>query len=341
MKILLLFLVFVSSSAALHADVLGINSLDLLPRQALHKKSMGINAFSGDPRFGRPRRQLRQATKGLGIRHLRLLFVWSDAVQPGPNAPIDFSFYDEIASSIPRGVRATVVLYGLPDWMQDQSNWINGDPRQTFVEKWVGPVAQRYRRTRNIRAWQIWNEPNTSSVHWNVALDLTESPKNYVDMLAGAYEKIKSTSPRKRVVMAATTAINQNFPSTLDYNKALKNEGAELYSDIWALHVYGSRLETFLLPGGIIDFMKNIDKPVWVTESGERGVTNQLNYVEKMWPFLRKRIPSIKRIFYYNFAEGVDPSETYSLRTLDSEQRTSDLYRYLRQSRRAELRRGS
>jgi len=71
--------------------------------------------------------------------------------------------------------------------------------------------------------------------------------------------------------------------------------------------------------------------PIWVTESGERGVTKQLEYVERTWPFLLKEAPGIQRFYYYTYASsGSSADIAYGLRTDQPQAPVSDLYVYLR-----------
>ena len=64
---------------------------------------------------------------------------------------------------------------------------------------------------------------------------------------------MKKYARKKKLVAAATTAINQDFPDTLEYNEGLKAEGLERFADIWAVHYYGSSHERLYL--GIADFL--------------------------------------------------------------------------------------
>ncbi|MCO6430716.1 MAG: hypothetical protein J5J00_07625 [Deltaproteobacteria bacterium] len=302
----------------------------VLPKKPLQRSKLAINAFVNDQRFGSISSQFREVRTRLKLKKVRVLFAWNDDVQPSPNSPINFSFYDEISRSIPRGTQALVILTGIPTWMRNQSNWIDGNPRKTFAERWVRPVVTRYRKNSKIKAWQFWNEPNMESNQDNVTLQMADSPGNYVELLAFSAEVSRSLTPRKKVVSAATTAINQNFPESLEYNEDLKDAGMEEIADIWAVHIYGERLETILFPGGVGDFLNDLKKPIWITESGEKGVNNQLSYAQEMWPFLFKTVPGIKRLYIYQFTESTPAESTYGLKNLTPGFYVSDLYIYLR-----------
>jgi hypothetical protein len=306
----------------------------VIPRKPIPYSLLGLNAFVNDPRFGSIRNQFREVKSALRIRRVRILFAWNDQVQPSPRAEPFFGFYDEIVRSLPVGVEATVVLTGVPSWMNDARNWIGGDPRATFVELWVKKVIARYRRRGRLTAYQIWNEPNNPDLSENQTLDLLTKPANYVDLLARAHATIKGTARRKQVINAATTAIAQNFPGTLEYNQAMVKAGILAYTDAYAIHYYGKSVERVLLPGGVGDFLQSLGKKVWITESGVQGVLRQLEYAERIFPFLKAQVPAIGRIYWYQFTEDSPAGTSYGLRTLTVGSTVSDLYVALRDRRR-------
>jgi hypothetical protein len=303
----------------------------LLRRKDIPLNALGLNAFANEPQFGSVRSQLVETRNQLGIRFLRVLFAWNDQVQPSPTAPINFSFYDDIERSIPAGSEALVVLTGMPTWMFDSKNWINGEPRETFVRNWVGKVVNRYKTSAKIRAWQVWNEPNMEANRDNGLLDISKKPENYVAMLRRSYEVIKILTPRSFVVSAATTSITQNFPKTLNYMKGLLSNGLQASCDIVGIHYYSIRLENLLRPGGVEDLFRSIKKGIWITESGEKGISKQRNFAMKLFPYLLEKYKNINRIYYYQFTEGTDARTTYGLKSNGG---VSDLYRYLRERRR-------
>ncbi len=177
--------------------------------------------------------------------------------------------------------------------------------------------------------FQIWNEPNQDN-QANRNLGFNESAPNYVELLKQSYSVVQSAAPTKLVVTAATTAINQNYPSSLNYNRAMRDAGAQDYSDVWAIHYYGKQYENLIRSGGVRDFANGLSKPIWVTESGAQGVNKQLAYGEEVWPYLQEKIPGIQRIYQYQFTEATPPDSTYGLRNLSSNAALSDLYVWLR-----------
>jgi Glycosyl hydrolase catalytic core len=310
-------------------------SLDdiLTPRRPIPYAYFGINAFANDQRFGTIRSQLREVRSQIKIKPVRILLAWNDQVQSSPSNEPFWGFYDEIINNLPAGSEALVILTGVPSWMSNKDNWIDADPRVTFVERWVKKVVARYARKGRIKAWQIWNEPNNPDFAENETLEVLNSPTNFKSLIEYAYGVIKSITPRRKVLNGATTAIAQNYPSTLNYNKALLDAGILSFVDIYAIHYYGKSAERVIINGGVADLLSNLQKPIWVTEIGEKGVLKQREYAERYLPFLRSKIPAIKRFYWYQFTEATSANSTYGLRNITSGSSVSDLYISLRDRR--------
>jgi hypothetical protein len=300
-----------------------------VPEKTIDTDTLGANAFANDGRFGSPAAQLTEVRRTLGLRFVRLLIAWDDNLHPSKSAPLNLSFADTIIGSIPNGVDALIVLTSTPSWMSNPTNWDGGDPRATFVKRFLTPVVTRYADNPRVVGFQVFNEPNQPNPH-NDALQITSNATLYTEMLKNASAVIRSKAPTKLVVSAATTAINQNYPISLNYNRAMRDAGAQEYADIWAIHFYGRQYENVLRSGGVADFANGLSLPIWVTESGEQGVTKQLKYGRQTWPFLKDKIPAIERIYLYQFAEETPPESTYGLKNLSRQAPLSDLYIHLR-----------
>lgn len=323
-----MFCVGLVASCSDAKDLIDIG-LDPPSRQPIDISRTGVtNFFIGDE-FGSISQQFLEIRDVLGVKYVRVLFAWTDSVQRGPSASRNYSFYDRIVETIPPGVDVLVVLAHTPNWITNSSNWTAGNPRVTFVEEWVRPTVNRYSNNPRIVGWEVWNEPDFATVASDNALEL-DDPENYVELLALASTAIRGTDPNSLVVGAATRAVNQNFPTTLDYNKRMKDLGAEAYLDVWNIHYYGSNYEVVVTNNGVKDFLNGLSVPVWVTESGEQGPTKQLPYVETAWPFLLEEVPGIDRFYYFQFASTDPVDVNYGLRTTDPSFPVSDLYLYLR-----------
>lgn len=306
-----------------------IDIVDGVPRKTINTDSLGVNAFANDGRFGSPEAQFNEVRATLRLRFVRILVQWDSKAQPRKAVAPDFSFFDSIISALPGGTDALLVVTGAPEWMSDPGNWTGGDPRRTFVDEWLAPVVRRYGGNGRVIGFQIWNEPNQGN-QANQSLELIDNASAYVDLLKMSNAVVQSIAPAKLVVTAATTAINQNYPASLNYNRAMRDAGAQDHSDIWAIHYYGKQYENLVRPGGVKDFANGLSQPIWVTESGAQGVNKQLAYGEEVWPYLQEKIPGIQRIYQYQFTESSDPSSTYGLRNLSGDAALSDLYVWLR-----------
>lgn len=319
-----------AATAAISCNSSSEELLDIIvdppDRKEIDVSMMGVNNFFLTNQQGGFGEQLVEIRDTLGLKFVRVLFAWTDDVQPAPGVAPFYGFYDEIVDSIPPGIDILPVLVHTPTWMTDSANWIEGNPRTTWVENWLRPTVERYAGRSGIIGWEVWNEPDLLAVQSDIVLGL-DIPANYVELLSASNAVIRSVDPTKLIVIAATESINQDFPNNLNYNKDLQMLGAEALVDVWNIHYYGEQFERIVVSGGIADFLGGLSKAVWVTESGEANPSGQLPYVETVWPFLREKIPNITRIYYYRYANfGVEPP--YGLRQGGNS--VSDLYIHLR-----------
>jgi hypothetical protein len=306
-----------------------IDIADGVPRRTINTDLLGTNAFANDGRFGSAGQQFNEVKNTLRLGFVRILIQWDSKAQPSKDTPPNFSFFDSIISAVPAGLDALLVVTGTPEWMSDSGQWTQGDPRRTFVDEWLQPVVERYGNNGRVVGFQVWNEPNQAN-QANSNLGLIDNAAAYVELLKMGHHVIRATAPTKLIVSAATTSINQNYPGSLDYNRAMRDAGAQEYMDIWAIHYYGKQYENLVRPDGVRDFVNGLSKPIWVTESGAQGVSQQLAYGEEVWPYLKEKIPSIERIYQYQFTEASSPDSSYGLRNLSGDQPVSDLYVWLR-----------
>jgi hypothetical protein len=307
-----------------------IDVADGVPEQDIQRSTLGVNAFFNEAAFGSISTQYSEIQNQVKISRVRVLLSWDDNVQPTPGSAPNYSFYDAILDNIPAGMEALVILTNTPSWMSSASNWDNGNPRSTYVNRWIAPTVKRYSGNGRIVGWQIWNEPNQAGRRDNAALQLDSSPSNYLELLSLAYDVCKETAPGKVVVNAATTAINQNYPDTIQYNRDLRDGGIESVVDVYAVHYYGRQFENVIRKNGVADFLNSLSKRIWVTETGAQGVGEQRTYVRQVLPFLSEKVPSIDRFYIYQMYENSSPESTYGLRNPSTTNALSDLYVYLR-----------
>ena len=325
---LLLLLASIGGIGCDAQDLLDV-ALDPPKRKPIDTSIVGVNNFFVLDEFGSIEDQFLEIRDKLGIKFVRILFAWTDGVQSGPNAPLNYSFYDRIVESIPPGMDVVIVLAHTPTWITNPANWIENNPRITFALEWVRPTVRRYANNPRIIGWELWNEPDLTVVASDAALEVT-IPEKYAELIAYSTNEVRRGDPGKLVVMGATRSIQQQFPTTLRFNKTLKDLGLEDMVDVWNVHYYGSNYESVVTTNGIRDFLNSLKIPIWITESGEQGPNKQLAYVETAWPFLKEKIPGIARFYYYEFASNAPIDQNYGLRTGDPALPVSDLYVYLR-----------
>jgi hypothetical protein len=325
---MLALLVLSLTSCSDAGDLLNL-AFDSPSRKPIERARLGINNFFVDREFGSIEEQFLEIRDKLGIRSVRILIAWTDGFQATPTSAPVYGFFDDILTSIPPGMDVVVVLAHTPSWMTNPSNWVQDNPRLTWVERFLRPTVRRYGRLPGVVGFEIWNEPDVLQVPSDAALEL-ENPDNYFEMLRFASRAVRTEAPDRLIVGAATTSIQQNFPTTLRYNQRLKELGAEALIDVWAFHYYSTSFESVVTTNGVADFLNSLSTSIWLTESGENGPNSQLAYVETAWPFLRDEIPGLDRIYYYQFGETVLPVENnFGLRTTDPEFPISDLYIHL------------
>ena len=323
------FCIFLLAIVSCNSDDVkdAVDLADGVEKKDLDYSILGINAFANDSRFGGSAGQYSEVRDTLKLNRVRVLFNWDDGVQPSPSSELKFSFFDSLISSIPEGMDILVVTAELPSWMSSRENWVNGNPRETFVREFFAKVVKRYPR---VGTWQVWNEPNDPANPDNNILGVTNSAVEYVEMLALAYSAMQQQGSGAQLINAATTAINQNYSGTLDYNRAMRDAGAQSFINAWAIHYYGKQYENVVRSGGVADFLNGLDKRIWVTESGEQGFDKQLDYAQRTFPYLKDKIDGLDRIYIYQFTEATGKNSTYGLRSLDGENPLSDLYVNLR-----------
>ncbi len=300
--------------------------IDGIQRKPIPRSKLAVNAFFNDSRFGSIQAQMGDVTQNLSLRRIRVLARWDTGSHPSPGSSPSFGLLESILSSAPSNAEILVVATGVPSWMSNSANWINGNPRTTYVERWLKPLLRKVRQYGVVKAVQVWNEPNSGLFPENNVLQVRTSPENYAELMALSKNAFDSEAGSIQFVMGATTAINQNFPDTLNYNRALRDAGVNSLVDIWAIHYYGQQFENVIQDGGVRDFLQGISKPIWMTESGIQGSDKQLKYGEETWPYLLEKMPNIDRIYIYQYTESTEASSSYGLRNLNG---VSDLYNWL------------
>lgn len=142
------------------------------------------------------------------------------------------------------------------------------------------------RRTPGRIAFQILNEP----AHF-----LGIPPDFYVRQILGpCFEILRAADPEGLVVGAAEVG-NADGPERM---RAMLDAGLEESCDRVAYHVYSRQI--------IPKLRNHVRGLTWVTESGADGSDRHLEWVQEVFPEIRRTLPEVSRVFYYDLFDG-DP----------------------------------
>lgn len=143
-----------------------------------------------------------QDIKAMGVTWLRVDFNWP-AIQPKGPHHYQWGPYDYLVNqSLAQRLKILVVLNNTPAWAQDPqcralaasdrtAQKCNPRNSQEFGA-FAGAVAKRY-KGKNLRGWEIWNEPNLTG-HWrSVRTDrrVTVDPTKYAAIANTAAAQIR------------------------------------------------------------------------------------------------------------------------------------------------------
>ena len=286
------------------------------------RESLGVqNEFVTNPKGGAPA-QAADIRNTLGIRHIRTTFFFDEGFLPTEASQPNFARFDAIVNAIPSDTDLLPILAYAPGWLANRPDW-----KTVFIARYVIPVLDRYGGDARIAGWEIWNEPDGFCNGRGGAPPgvLNCTADDYVDLVRRVAPEIRARSGAP-IVGAATTAINQSFPRHLEFNERMVSLGITDLIDVYNFHWYGEQFEKFAL--GVGDLLNGTGLPVWCTESGEQGVTDQLDYAEDAFPLFEDQVDRLERIFIYTYFDGAPPESTFGLVAGNGIE--SDLYQFLR-----------
>lgn len=177
---------------------------------------------------------------GLGFNWLKQQIEWKRFEAGGPGQ-IDWPGMDEIVNAAgSRGVNVLFSVVNAPDWAREPGfdPSVGGPPQdpQTYAN-FVGAIAGRFCGT-SLKAIEVWNEQNLHYEWGNKPLNAAE----YVQLLAPAFNAIKSACPSMTVVGGALTPAGNNMPYAMDdftYLEEMFKAGAANYMDAVGAHPSG------------------------------------------------------------------------------------------------------
>ena len=232
--------------------------------------------------------------------------------------------------------QAGINLLGLlaynPAWFKSKNPTID-----EWIDDWgdyVYAVVARYGRDRKqIRYWEVWNEPNLRRFGYEHGLYTID---DFVRILTVARAAIKAADPEAIVVLGGLYDIWGSIPTpqdydSLDYLRMIHAAGGWHTFDILGLHPYRpGPPEAVLHRRGpdmsFADELRTLDalmaefgtKPVWLTEVGWSSFTGIFGVTEAEQAAYLQRVyiqalahPSIEKIFWYDLRDDTSPDAGY------------------------------
>lgn len=172
-----------------------------------------------------------------GFTWVKQNLSWID-VEGGYRGGFDWRYSDRIVRQVQmRGLHLLFRLNGvpLPGWVEPPA-----DPslpvRPEEFARFCGALARRYRG--QVRAYQVWNEPNLAR-EWG---GQPPSPAGYVQLLRACYVAIKQADPNALVISAGLAPTGTGLPEAIPdtaYLEAIYQAGAAPYFDLLGVNAPG------------------------------------------------------------------------------------------------------
>ena len=244
-----------------------------------------------------------------------------------------FANYDR---SIERMTRAGINVLGLlaynPAWFKSKN---------PTLDEWLGDwgnfvyqaVARYGRDRKQIKYWEIWNEPNLRPSGYESGLYTIQ---DYVRVLDVARAAAKAADPQAVIVLGGIASIWSEIPTAEDYDiptylRLLHDAGGWNSFDVLAIHPYSPgppeaaswrREQTLDFEGELrqVDALLQEfgNKAVWITEvgwsnyQGFYGVPEdeQANFLVRTY-LVAMAHPSVQRVFWYDLRDDTQPGSRY------------------------------
>lgn len=288
-------------------------------------EAVGINMHPDrEPDRASAERQFRLCRE-LGVTQARVAVEWA-TVEP-ERGRWDFAAMDrtvELAQAY--GIELLEVLgYNAP-WNTPIPGSTKTKPQDMrafggFVQR----MAERYRG--RIRAWEVWNEPNSDTF---LAGPYAARPEqrwlDYAEILETAHRALKAADPGNVVVFGGLAHTSSHWGADL---AACYVAGALRWCDVLAIHPYaGGHPERDPYYARYIDELLDVmaaqadsARPVWITEvglptSGHELAVSEAQQAANIEPTFRValRRAQVKKVFYYALR---DDGESFGLYRAD------------------------
>ncbi len=197
---------------------------------------------------------------------------------------------DCIDKAVAHGIRPDLTLTGDPEWAKSGADFRSPPSNLADYAAAIGFLAKRYRG--RVRAWEIWNEENTTRFWTGTAAD-------YTTLLRAAYPAVKAADPDALVVFGSTLG------NDTKWIQAAYAAGAKGFFDVMATHPYPpDHLSTVAAVRAAMDENGDGRKPIWFTEIGwaaplRMTLTEQARRLTDLFAYARKDLPYVKVVIWF------------------------------------------
>ena len=315
------------------------DAVDFVAKAYSKSEPFGVAATLGNRVRDDEQENLVALMREAGVQWAREELSW-DKIQREKGGPFvwdgDGNGFYNYDRSIERVTTAGINVLGLlaynPAWFKSKN---------PTLDEWIGDwgdfvyqaVARYGRDRKQIKYWEIWNEPNLRPSGYESGLYTIH---DYVRVLDVARAAARAADPQAVIVLGGITSIWGDIPSAEDYDiptylRLLHAAGGWNSFDVLALHPYnpGAPEAASWRREQTMDFegeLRQVDallaefgnKAVWITEIGWStyhgfyGVPEdeQANFLVRTY-LVAMAHPSVQRIFWYDFRDDTQPGVPY------------------------------
>jgi polysaccharide biosynthesis protein PslG len=289
MRVLLVRLVSTMLAAALVGAVLPPKAsadaarMRAMTSVALHPWHMESGAQSPLPMLRDP--TLRERTfaelEALGVRQARVDFRWFDVEPNGDGISDqlrrDWSGFDAIVQSASaHGVELVPIVSYVPGWANGNAHYFTYPLQMAKFQNFFAAALARYPQ---IKAWEIWNEPN-----YELFARPHPSVSRFVDLLRAADSARKAVGSNAKLISGGLASVGEI--DMFRFFDEMAQQGALNYIDGLGVHPYGTATpdrkgSLFLRMRELHERLVRLGKgdiKLWLTEYGAPNATRASGY---------------------------------------------------------------
>ena len=274
-----------------------------------------------------------------GARWIRVDVDWSHI--EAQRGAYDWTATDRvIAAATARHLTVLGLIAYTPAWARAAGTTDKQPPLDPAdFARFAGDAATRY-RTRGVRAWEVWNEPNLARF-WAPRPDALA----YTTLLVAASQAIRQADPSSTVITGGLSpAVNARDRSEIAperFLRAMLDAGAGDSFDAVGAHPYSypalpsdettsswNSFQRLPLLRAQLERVGMSDRPIWITEIGAPTGTSTRAVDEKRQAEIvvdaihaARRLPWIERVFVFNERDSApdlsDAEVNFGLRRFD------------------------